>query len=72
MTLTEARKAAIALAKTIDDGETVVSVRREARREFSIAKGQVPHDTKLVMLVHVSWAKRGFYKRYGWDQEEGE
>lgn len=68
MTLTEARKAAIALAKTLDDGE-VVSVRRIAKREFSIAKGQVPHDTKLVMLVHASWVKNGFYKRYGWDND---
>lgn len=67
MTLTDARKEAIALAKTLDDGTTVVSVRREGIRKFSFAKGLVPFDKALVMLVHVSWARQGFYKRYGWD-----
>lgn len=62
MTLKNARKQAIALARTLDNG--VIAIWRTRPRVFEFAVGYGPKDCDLVTLIHVSWAKSGWYDTY--------
>jgi len=62
MTLKEARQQAIALARTLDDG--VVAIWRIRPRVFTFAVGYGPKDCDLVILIHSTWARDGWYDKY--------
>lgn len=62
MKLKEARRQAIALARTTN--KDVVAVWRIRKRVFAFAEGYGPQGCDLVMLVHSQWARDGWYDEY--------
>ena len=62
MTLRDARRRAKALAKTLEEG--VITIYRLRPRQFTFQKGHGPEGNDTVMLVHVEWARDGYYDKY--------
>ena len=62
MKLKDARRQAIALARTMDEG--VVAVVRIGKRMFDFIKGYGSQGCDLVMIVSSEWAREGYYDEY--------
>ena len=62
MQLKDARRRAIVLAKTM--GEGIITVYRLSPRQFTFQKGHGPDGNDTVMIVHVEWARDGYYDEH--------
>lgn len=62
MQLKDARRRAIILAKAMKEG--AITVYRLRPRQFAFQKGHGPKDNDTVMMVHVEWAKSGYYDKH--------
>lgn len=62
MSLKDARRRAIALAKTMNAG--IITIYRLRPRQFTFQVGYGPEGNDTVMIVHAKWAKDGYYDEH--------